>query len=104
MPVTARLSKLLYERLGEQVVNELVDSFNQVDATYRADLREMNEQNFARWDARLEQRLAEFGAQLRLEMRDQISALDRKVDVGFAGLKVSLEQTLREQTRWFVAA
>lgn len=104
MPVTARLSKLLYERLGEQVVNELVDWFNQVDATYRSDLREMNEQNFARFDARLEQRLAEFGAQLRLEMRDQISALDRKVDVGFAGLKLSLEQTLREQTRWFIAA
>lgn len=104
VPVTARLSKLLYERLGEQVVNELVDWFNQVDATYRADLREMNDQNFTRFDARLEQRLAELGVQLRLEMRDQISALDRKIDVGFAGLKLSLEQTLREQTRWFIAA
>ena len=93
MPVTARLSKLLYERLGEQVVNELVDWFNQVDATYRSDLREMNEQNFARFDARLEQRLAE----LRAEM-----------NVGFArlesGLKVSVEQSLRDQTRWFIAA
>jgi hypothetical protein len=36
--VTARLSKLFYERLGEQLANELVDWFNQVDATYRADL------------------------------------------------------------------
>jgi hypothetical protein len=25
MPVTARLSKLFYERLGEEVANELVD-------------------------------------------------------------------------------
>jgi len=25
MPVTARLSKLFYDRLGEQVANELVD-------------------------------------------------------------------------------
>ena len=31
---------------------------NAVDATYRADLRELNELNFARFDAKLEQRLA----------------------------------------------
>jgi len=89
VPVTARLSKLLYERLGEQVVNELVDWFNQVDETYRSDLREMNEQNFARFDARLEQRLAE----LRADMH-----------VGFARLETSFEHTLRDQTRWFIAA
>lgn len=100
MPVTARLSKLLYERLGEQVVNELVDWFNQVDASYKTDLREMNELNFARFDARLEQRLAE----LRSELKVDIAGLDKKVDTGFATLKLSLEQTLREQTRWFIAA
>lgn len=54
MPVTARLSKLFYERLGEEVTNELVDWFNSVDATYRADLRELNELNFARFDVKLE--------------------------------------------------
>ena len=53
MPVTAKLSKLFYDRLGEQVANELVDWFNQVDATYRSDLRELNELNFARFDAKL---------------------------------------------------
>ena len=33
--------------------------FNSVDATYRSDLRDLNELNFARFDAKLEQRLAE---------------------------------------------
>ena len=47
MPVTAKRSKLFYDRLGEQVSSELVDWFNQVDATYRADLRQLNELNFA---------------------------------------------------------
>jgi hypothetical protein len=70
MPVTARLSKLFYERLGEQVANELVDWFNAVDATYRADLRDLNELNFARFDAKMEQRLAELNARIdRLEGR-----------------------------------
>ena len=59
MPVTAKLSKRFYDVLGEDVANELVDWFNAVDSTYRADLRELNELNFARFDAKLEQRLAE---------------------------------------------
>ena len=62
MPVTARLSKRFYDTLGEEIATELVDWFNTVDATYRADLRELNELNFARFDAKLEQRLAESDA------------------------------------------
>ena len=43
MPVTARLSKRLYDVFGEDVANELVDWLNTVNLTYRADLRELNE-------------------------------------------------------------
>jgi len=68
VPVTAKLSRKFYETLGEDVANELVDWFNSVDATYRADLRELNELNFARFDAKLEQRLAELNAELRVEI------------------------------------
>lgn len=64
VPVTARLSRRFYDVLGEDVANELVEWFNTVDLTYRADLRELNEHNFTRFDARLEQRLAELRADL----------------------------------------
>jgi hypothetical protein len=37
----------------------LVEWLNQVDATYRSELRDQNEMNFARFDAKLDQRLAE---------------------------------------------
>jgi hypothetical protein len=73
--VTARLSKRFYDVLGEDIANELVDWFNAVDLTYRADLRELNEPNFARFDAKLEQRLAELRAEvagLRLEFRTEL--------------------------------
>ena len=53
------MSKRFYEVLGEDVATELVNWFNDVDATYRADLREMNELNFARFDAKLGERLAQ---------------------------------------------
>src|ERR1044072_2168476 len=76
VPVTAKLSRKFYEKFGDEIANELVEWFNAVDATYRLDLRELNEQNFGRFDAKLEQRLAEQDAKwerriadLRIEMR-----------------------------------
>ena len=68
VPVTAKLSKKFYETFGEDVTNELVNWFNAVDATYRADLHELNELNFARFDAKLEQRLAQLKGELVAEI------------------------------------
>jgi hypothetical protein len=70
MPVTAKLSKRFYDVLGEDIANELVDWFNAVDLSYRADLRELNELNFARFDAKLEQRLAELRAEFRTSLHE----------------------------------
>src|SRR5881396_802977 len=71
MPVTARLSKRFYDVFGEEIATELVDWFNQVDDTYRTDLRELNEVNFTRFDAKLEQRLAESDARWERRRSDQ---------------------------------
>ncbi len=68
MVVTAKLSKKFYETFGEDVTNELVNWFNAVDATYKADLRELIELNFARFEAKLEQRLAELKGELTTEI------------------------------------
>ena len=54
MPVTAKLSRRFYETFGDELTNELVEWFNQVDATYRSEPRELNELNFGRFDAKLE--------------------------------------------------
>ncbi len=126
MPVTARLSRLVYERLGDEIVNELVDWLNAVDATYRADLRELNELNFARFDAKLEQRTAALDAKIELrtaelasrfeaKLEQRTAALDAKIELRTAELasridqlesrlEAKLERRLGEQTRWFIAA
>ena len=115
MPVTARLSKLFYDRLGEEITNELVTWFNEVDATYRADLRELNELNFARFDAKLEQRLAELSAKLETDLGSRIDRLDAKLEqrtaelrseiaLGVGRLEATLERRLAEQTRWLFGA
>jgi DNA anti-recombination protein RmuC len=111
VPVTAKLSKRFYDVLGEDVANELVDWFNAVDLTYRADLRELNELNFARFDAKLEQRLAELRAELRQEiaelraaLRQDIAELRAQLRTEIAGLRVEfrteLHQVRTELLRW----
>jgi hypothetical protein len=133
MPVTARLSKQFYDRLGEAVTNELVDWFNQVDAAYKFDLKEMNELNFARFDAKLDQRMAELRAdiakldaklgtdiakldaklgadiaKLDAKLGADITKLDAKVDAKFditaAQLREALEKALHKQNRFFFLA
>ena len=93
MPVTARLSKRFYDVLGEDIANELVDWFNAVDLTYRADLRELNELNFARFDAKLEQRLAQLRAELLTALGTEIAGLRGEVRAG-------LEQVRADLLRW----
>ena len=98
--VDCRLSRSFYDRLGEAVTNELVDGFNQVDAAYRSDLREMNELNFARFDAKLEQRLT--GLESRLEQR--LLEVRTEIQVGLAKGETRMEAALKEQTRFYFLA
>jgi hypothetical protein len=103
VPVTARLSKRFYDVLGEDVANELVDWFNAVDLTYRANLRELNELNYARFEAKLEQRLVELRAELRAELaglraelRTELQEVRNEVHQG----SMALERVRAELLRW----
>ena len=69
-----------------------------VDATYRLDLKELNELNFTRFDARLERRIAELGAELRTEMREGFARVDQR----FAEFETKL--TNRLLAFWVVQA
>jgi len=87
VPVTAKLSRRFYEKFGDEIANELVDWFNMVDGTYRSDLRELNEQNFSRFDATVERRFAEQDA--RIERR--FAALDAKTDQRIADVRAEMQ-------------
>jgi hypothetical protein len=111
MPVTAKLSRLFYERLGEQITNELVEWFNAVDLTYRTDLRDINELNYARFsadvgarfaaqDARIDKMFAEF--EVRMEKR--FAEFEVRMEKRFAEMSVQMERGFREQTRFLYVA
>lgn len=54
------------------MVNELVDWFNQVDASYRTGFRDLFEAQFARLDAKLEQVKGELRAEIARAKADTI--------------------------------
>jgi len=98
MPVTAKLSRKFYETFGDEIANELVEWFNAVDATYRNELREINELNFARFDAKLEQRLALVDAGM--------AQLEARLDARMAQFEARIERRIGElqqsMLRWMI--
>jgi len=99
VPVTARLSKRFYDALGEEIANELVNWFNQVDESYRTDLRELNELNFARFDAKLEQRLAESDAKWERRFAESDTKWERRI----AELRVEIQKARADLVKWMFA-
>jgi hypothetical protein len=82
MPVTAKLSRQFYERFGDELTNELVNWMNMVDAAYRSDFRELFEVHFGRFDAKLEQRVAELEARMDKHAAQFDAKLERmKVEI-----------------------
>jgi hypothetical protein len=90
VPVTAKLSRKFYEKFGDDIANELVDWFNMVDGTYRSELRELNELNYARFDAKLDQRIAE----LRSEMQVGFTTLEARFVQRLADLETTLTKRM----------
>jgi hypothetical protein len=106
MPVTARLSRKFYDRLGDDIANELVDWFNSVDSTYRQDLRELNELNYARFDAKVEQRFAESDARLARRFAEFEARWEQKfadLRAEFASLRVEFANRETRILRWMFA-
>jgi hypothetical protein len=93
MPVTARLSKRFYDTFGDEIANDLVEWFNQVDATYRQELREQNDLNWARVEARFGQVEARLDARLdglRAEFHQELTGLRSDLDIGLERLRSDL--------------
>jgi len=93
MPHTVKLSERFYQKFGHELVDEMVNWFNETDSAYRTELRELNDLNFARFDAKLEQRLSEVKSELHDEIADLRANLVKWMFafwIGQAGLTVGL--------------
>jgi hypothetical protein len=91
MPLSARLSRKLYETFGDDAAHDMVDWMQQIDAQ-RSELRELNEANFARFAALLNEKFGE----LRGEFSSQSHRLEMRIDQ----LEIKLEQRSADLIRW----
>jgi len=83
MPITAKLSRQFYDKLGDEVANELVTWLNAVDQSYREEFRDLFESNFGRVEARLREMDARVDTKLdRLEARLAHQLGELRLDMG----------------------
>lgn len=102
MAITARLSHKLRETLGDEAAEDMVGWMHQVD-TQRAELRELNELNFSRFDARMAEARAEVDAKLadvRQEMRSGFAEVRQEMRVGFAELRQEMSRVRADLMKW----
>ena len=93
MPLTTNFSEDFYDKFGHEVVEEMVNWFNQVDSEYRTQLRELNDVNYARFEAKLDRRFAE--QDLRWEKR--FAEQDLRWEKRFAELRGYVHTRFAEQ-------
>jgi len=94
----AKLSQSFYEKFGHDLVEELVTWLNEMDSGNRSELRELNEFNFARFDAKLEQR----AAQLDAKLEQRTAQLDAKIDRVAAELRAAVEAQTAILVKWML--
>jgi len=103
MPITAKLSRQFYEKLGDEVTNELVTWLNAVDQSYRQEFRDLFEANFGQVRAELAQLRAELKAELkgeigslRAEVKTDLVRLEQHLAGEAAQLRVDFTRDLHE--------
>ena len=97
VPVTVKLSNEFYQKLGDNVANELVNWFNQVDTGYRVEFKDLFEVHFSRFEARLDQRIGE----LDTKWERRFAELDAKWERRTAELDAKWEKRTAElEARW----
>ena len=70
MPVTTRLVQRLHDVLGEEATNDLFAWWQETARVNRAEIREVADLYFARFEARLEKGLAEVRAEMAAQIAD----------------------------------
>ena len=81
MPV-AKLSREFYEKFGHKLTDELVNCLNAIEASYRAELRELFDAHFGRFEEKLERRLLDTKAELGIKIEQlRVELHSNKVDL-----------------------
>ena len=102
MPYTANFSERFYEKLGHDVVTELIDLVNHMDLAYRTELRDQNDANFQKFEAVLRTEMAALETRLEKKIEGVETRLEGKMEAGFAALRGELAVGQANMLKWMV--
>ncbi len=92
MPVAAKLSRKLYETLGDEAAEAMVSWMDSVERN-RAELREVNDLAFARIDARFGEMEAQFDARFA-RVDGRFAEMEARIDGRFAEMDARFDAKL----------
>ncbi|MGH7668062.1 MAG: hypothetical protein ACRENQ_01110 [Gemmatimonadaceae bacterium] len=113
MAVAVKLSRKLFETLGDEAAEAMVGWMESVERN-RAELREISDMAFARIDARFGQAEARFGQMesrfealldrrltvLRDELRDEMHAGFARLDATISNVEMKIDQRFADLLKW----
>jgi hypothetical protein len=109
MPIVAKLSRKLYDTLGSEAAEAMVDWMQQVE-TQRSELRELSDLSFARIDARFGEALSQIDlrfaqidlrfAEARAQTDVRFAEIRDEMHTGFAMLEAKLDRRFAEVIKW----
>ena len=112
MPV-AKLSREFYERFGDKLTDELVNCLNSIEGSYRAELRDLFDAHFGRFEEKLERRLTDSKAELGVakaelgikieQLRAEFGTTRAEFGTTIEQLRVELHSTKADILKWSVA-
>src|SRR5256885_16478473 len=83
---------IAHSRSDDDIVAELVEWLNQVDLAYRTELKDANELNFARFDAKLNAKIDQLDAKLNAKIEQLDAKLNAKIEQLDAKLNAKIDQ------------
>jgi hypothetical protein len=96
MPVTARLSSRFYEKLGDEVTNDLVNWLNDVDAEFSKHVTALNDRNWDRFRGQLESTKTD----LRADIKTGLADLRTELKTDIANLRGEMHAMKAELIKW----
>ncbi len=95
MPV-AKLSREFYDRFGDKLTDELVNCLNSIEASYRAEIKDLFAAHFGRFEEKLERSTAETAAHFgRFEEK-----FEHRLAATKAELRVEIQSVKADLIKW----
>ncbi|MFI5311741.1 MAG: hypothetical protein ACHQQ3_10935 [Gemmatimonadales bacterium] len=92
--MTATLAQVLQEKLGSTGAAEMLTWFDETQRDARQELRDLNELNFSRFDARVGERMAVLEQRLELRFGERMAALEQRLSERMTALEQRLSERM----------